>query len=166
MSPELDRLVAEQAIVRQLHHYARSMDRCDTALGRAVFHEDSIVDYGEMFQGSGYDFVDFALNAHQAMTTHVHCISNIVVTVSGDRGGSESYVQVRLRLPQDKGYLDLCNYGRYIDEWERREGSWRIARRRYIHEMDAKQRVESGDYPCHGRRDLSDASYGALSLKS
>ena len=162
MSEDVEQLLAERAITRQLYNYGRAMDRCDEALGRAVFHPDSTVDYGSMFQGSGDGFVEFTTEAHKAMTTHVHRISNILIEVRGERAGSEAYVEARLRLPQGKGFVDLINLGRYIDEWEKREGEWRILRRRYLHEMDAKQVVEKADYECAGRRDQSDTSYETL----
>lgn len=159
MSETIEELLAERAITRQLHNYARAMDRCDETLGRAVFHADSVVDYGSMFQGSGYGFVDFTTEAHKVMTTHVHRISNILIEVEGDWAGSEAYVEARLRLPQGQGFIDLINLGRYIDMWEKRDGEWRILRRRYLHEMDAKQVVEKADYTCAGRRDHTDTSY-------
>jgi hypothetical protein len=159
MANDNELLLAERAIARQLHNYARAMDRCDEELGRAVFHSDSEVDYGTMFQGSGYGFVDFTTEAHKAMTTHMHRIGNILIQVEGRRAGSETYVEARLRLPQGEGFVDLINLGRYVDEWEQRDGVWRILRRRYLHEMDAKQVVEKADYDCAGRRDRSDASY-------
>lgn len=163
MAENIEELLAERAITRQLHNYARAMDRCDEALGRGVFHSDSVVDYGTMFQGSGYGFVDFTTEAHKVMSTHVHRISNILIEVEGDRAGSEAYVEARLRLPQAEGYVDLINLGRYIDKWEKRDGRWRILRRRYLHEMDAKQVVEKADYDCAGHRDHTDPSYEAFS---
>src|SRR5690242_14642385 len=61
----IDELLAKQEITEAIFKYCRSMDRCDHELGKSVFHPDARVDYGaQMYQGSGYGFVDMALSGH------------------------------------------------------------------------------------------------------
>ena len=53
---------------------------------------------------------------------------------------------------------DIRNLGRYIDRWERRDGSWRIIHRRYVHDFD-QTGPATGEFETMGKRDRSDPSY-------
>ena len=150
------------AITEKLNEYARAMDRMDDELGYGVFHPEAKADYGEMFQGSGHEFIDFARQAHQGMLVHQHAISNISIHLDGDNAGSESYVTVTFRMRDQDGSLrGMRVHGRYIDRWQRRDGQWRISERRYIQEMDDSWLVDS-QYDAGGKRDSSDPSYEVL----
>jgi hypothetical protein len=164
MDAMLTRLLDEQAIYKQLHNYCRSMDRCDVALGKAVFHPDAEVDYGTMFQGSGHGFVDATIDAHLhgGLRNHMHRISNISIEVEGDRAGSEAYADARFRLENDGKLIELYTRGRYIDRWEKRDGRWAISRRDYVHEMDGQFEPGGERFAYAAKRDPSDISYAAL----
>lgn len=155
-------LLDKQAISEKLHQYCRAMDRVDDALGRSVFHEDADVDYGEIFRGTGYGFVDFVHDAHLGMQVHQHMLGNILITVDGDSAGSESYVTATFRIQQADGSLmGLRSHGRYIDRWQRRAGEWRIAHRAYLHDMD-EMWPTAMQYESQGLRDRTDPSYEVL----
>lgn len=158
----LQTLLDRQAITDKLHQYCRAMDRIDDDLGRSVFHQDAQADYGEMYQGSGYGFIDFVHQAHLGMWVHQHALSNILIDLQGDRAGSEAYVTATFRIRNADGTLTgMRSHGRYIDHWERRDGVWRIAQRRYIHDMDEKWSTEMAFAP-QGHRDPGDPSYTVL----
>jgi ketosteroid isomerase-like protein len=160
----LDVLIAKDEITEALAAYCRAVDRIDMDLGRAVFHDDAIADYGAMFQGTGHGFMDFVRAAHLTMQTHSHHIGGITIRVDGDRAGSECYVIARLRAQSPDGALtDIVSHGRYVDRWERRAGGpWRIAHRRYLHTMDERRPIESASFPTTGSRDPDDPSYAVL----
>jgi hypothetical protein len=162
MNEALSRLFDEREILAQLHNYCRAMDRCDRDLGKSVFHPDAVADYGAMFKGTGYAFVDSTIDAHYKLQNHLHRITNVSITVSGSVAGSEAYVDARLRGVINGSLLELYSCGRYIDRWEKRDGRWAISARTYLHEMDGRQLVEGAHYACAGRRDLSDLSYSVL----
>lgn len=166
MKPEttLDMLIAKDAITEALAAYCRAVDRLDMDLGRAVFHEDAVADYGAMYQGSGYGFLDFVRAAHSTMQTTGHHIGGITIRVDGDLAGSECYVIARLRRASEGGALtDIVSHGRYVDRWERRsDGVWRIAHRRYLHTMDERRTIEAVSFPTTGSRDADDPSYAVL----
>lgn len=155
-------LLAEREIGQQLNNYCRAMDRCDRELGRAVFHPDAEADYGAMYKGSAEGFVDFALAGHLHLETHVHRVTNISIVVDGDTAGSESYVDARFRMSRDGTVVEMHSSGRFIDRWERRDGRWGIAQRRYLHCMDSARPLEGANYPSAGERDQSDPSYAIL----
>ena len=161
----LEVLLAKQAIAEVLADYARGADRIDVELLRSVFHPEAIADYGAMFTGTGYGFAEFLGVVHPVMATHHHHLGQTTIRVEGDRAGSETYVVAVLRYQAEDGSVtDTTSYGRYVDEWERREGVWRIAHRRYLHHLDETRPSRGGDYETLGARDRTDPSYAVLAV--
>lgn len=157
-----DSIEHKLAITEKIYQYSRAMDRIDDRLGYDVFHEDATVDYGEMFQGTGHEFIDFVHKAHSTMLVHQHMIGNILIELDGDRAGSESYVTATFRIRQDDGTLmGMRSQGRYIDRWERRGDAWRILHRQYLHEMDESWPAVQ-QFVSRGQRETSDPSYAVL----
>jgi hypothetical protein len=156
----LQEMLDKQEIVEQIYNYGRSMDRLDHALGKAVFHPEAVADYGEqMYQGTGWGFVDMALGAHLGYLSHSHQFSNILIQVDGDAAASETYGDVTLRRRDADGvFQDIRNLGRYVDRWTRRDGVWRILHRQYVHDFD-QSGPSTGQFETRGRRDRRDPSY-------
>ena len=157
----LEVLLAKQAITEKLFEYCRAMDRLDAALGKGCFHADAKVDYGEhVFRGSGHAFVEMCMEAHQRFHAHSHQVTNILIRLDGpERARSECYVDATLRRTDDAGQAhDMRNLGRYVDHWEKRDGSWRIARRIYLLDFD-QSGPNAGLFPTTGLRDRADPSY-------
>lgn len=163
MQAQLERLLAKEQITDTLLGYARGADRLDLDLIRAAFHPGAVADYGDMYQGTGEGFADFIGQVHPPMQTHSHHLSNISVTVAGDRAGSECYVITRTRTVGEDGAIhDTMAFGRYVDAWERRGGTWRIAHRRYLHSLDVIDAVALTLFPVTGTRDPDDPSFEVL----
>ena len=156
----LDDLLAKDAIRERLHDYVRAMDCIDDELGRSVFHPDAPADYGAIYQGTGHGFIDFVHVAHVGMLSHQHQLGSIGIVVRGDRAASEAYVTVTLRMRAADGTLqDSRSHGRYLDEWEKREGRWAISARRYLHLFDNLAPVTLQQFPTEGSRSPEDPSY-------
>lgn len=154
------------AIIHQIHAYCRSMDRMDVDLGKAVWHDDGVADYGPVFQGTGHGFIDFVTRAHAAFIAHSHQVANVLVTLDGDRAASESYVTATLRQAQDDRTVQLTIRGRYLDRWSCRDGRWAIDRRVFLHDFDDVREVgiTAMTAASPARRDRADPSYAILSL--
>ncbi|MQY20950.1 nuclear transport factor 2 family protein [Nocardia macrotermitis] len=160
---QLAQLFAKQEITERLAAYCRAMDRIDLDLARSVFHPDAVLDYGAMFTGSTDEFAEFIGAVHPAFEGHVHHLGSIGINVHGDEAGSEAYVISRLRSRMDDGtFSDFVSYGRYVDEWQRRQGIWRISRRHYLHVLDETRPITAPAFPAGGSRDRNDPVYGAL----
>jgi hypothetical protein len=101
----LDELLAKDTIRERLHDYVRAMDCIDDDLGRSVFHADSTADYGTIYSGSGYGFIDFVHGAHAAMEAHQHHLGSIGIVVQGEHAASEAYVTVTLRIRSADGIV-------------------------------------------------------------
>ncbi len=131
MADMLDMLVSKDQITEVLHGYARSNDRADEALLRSCFWPESTHKHGG-FDGTSTDFIAFALKIIRAVKYTAHHISNVSVDVRGDRAFSECYYFAHHRRDKKDGTgeEDAFFEGRYLDEHERRNGVWKIIRRR------------------------------------
>ena len=136
----MEKLLDQQEIRDQLCRYCRSRDRRDDDLGRFVFTEDCTMDYGPNFQGTGWEFVTWAHQAHDAnyeQTTHQ--ITNVLIEVNDDgtKAVSETYLHtLQLTPPDAKGrQFELHIAGRYLDKWVREDGTWKIKARRYVQDI-------------------------------
>jgi hypothetical protein len=157
----LQELFDKQEITEQIYRYARSMDRLDKALGNACFWPEAKADYGaQMYQGTGHGFIAMCMAAHPHFLSHAHQFSNILIKIDGDLAYSETYGDVTLRRKDESGQLiDSRNLGRYVDRWERRDGSWRIIDRQFLLDFDQSGRAIGAMFETTGRRDRSDLSY-------
>lgn len=119
-----------QDISDVLIRYASGIDGRDWALFRTVFTADCDVDYGDIGHWrSVEEITDFMDRAH-AMAGHtLHRVTNIAVTVEGDRAAARAYVDA-LILAQDNA-TGVQAAGFYDDELVRTDAGWRIARRRF-----------------------------------
>jgi len=119
-------LLAKQAITEALHSYCHGLDRFDR--GQAdIWHEGGTADYGDIFQGTGAGFLDWVWPVHETFEVTSHQVTNILITVDGDRATSETYVTVCLRGAD----VDIVDRGRYSDTWSFRGGRWAVDARRF-----------------------------------
>lgn len=131
LAERLDVLESKEAIASLLNAYARANDRADEALLRSLFWPESTHKHGR-FEGKSSDFVGFAFKIISALKYACHHISNVSVEVKGDHAFSECYyfAQHRRDRKDGTGEEDVFFQGRYLDELERRNGEWKIIRRR------------------------------------
>jgi hypothetical protein len=163
---DLSRLEAaadRQEITDLIYRYCRAMDRMDHEQGYAIWHEDGLADYGlEIFQGSGRDFVDWVCESHKHLDAHSHQISNIVIELDGECAGSEAYVTATLRMNHDGKPMQITAWGRYIDQWSKRNGRWGIDKRVTVMDFDEMREVSPMKNHSDGSRDHADPSYAAI----
>jgi hypothetical protein len=159
----IQEIADRQAITDLIYRYCRSMDRRDIPLGHTVFHEDSTADYGAgLYQGSGRGFIDHVYKTHENFDTHSHQITNVIITLDGDRAGSEAYVTVALRFTENGRPRLFRVWARYLDTWSRRDGKWAIDHRTTIIDLDELRDLEPRSESYRGARDTSDPSYAVL----
>lgn len=131
VADRLDAIESKQAITELLYAYARANDRADEALLRSLFWPESTHKHGK-FEGKSSDFVGFAFKIISGLKYACHHISNVSVELKGDRALSECYylAQHRRDRKDGGGEEDQFFQGRYLDDLERRNGEWKIIRRR------------------------------------
>jgi len=155
---EIDRIVSRQAIHELLMAYARGVDRADAELLESIFHPDAKVVSG-LIDGSGSEFA-------QGIVRHVvkrldrcfHAITNEWVQVRGDKAIGESYVIAITTAGQTDGMVAA----RYINEFERRDGVWKILHHTVVMDWSSTRPGSAGDdgmfkalqtRGCYGRSD-------------
>jgi len=146
----LESLLAKQAITEVIHRYARAIDRLDEPLLRSVFHPDS--SHNHFYQGPSSapdraaegedpgDFVRFAFAVLSAYRYTHHQLGNTLVEfVDNTTAHVETYFTAyhRMRAQGDplapdnaqETEMDYFVAGRYVDRFECRDGTWKIAQR-------------------------------------
>jgi hypothetical protein len=151
MANQLDMLLSKDSIRDILFAYARSNDRADEALLRNCFWPESTHKHGR-FEGKSSDFVGFAFKIISALKYACHHISNVSIEVRGDRAFSECYyfAQHRRAAKEGGGEEDVFFQGRYLDDFERRNGVWKIIRRRGLSDFTSDPlpaRTMQADWP-------------------
>lgn len=194
MDPSLLKQLRETAdrseIANLLGLYCRAIDRLDVDLLRSVYHPDAVDDHGAM-KLNAHEFAAKIVAMLGAMCeSTLHTVTHSVIEIDGARATSESYFLAThsiaanesaieqwfgpayLAEQREAGALDrrheyIC-MGRYLDELERRDGKWRIARRQITNEWATsrpEQRVTEGvpgAFSVRGLRDRRDPAYGLL----
>jgi hypothetical protein len=180
-----------QEIEQKIRLYCRAIDRMDEELLRSLYHADGVDLHGS-FEGNAHEFARFILGEIARLTSYgFHSVTQSIIDVDGDIAAAESIYIAYHRIPggwdpistwfgetyaraaQAAGTLDRehessCG-GRYLDRFERRDGAWKIARRRITNEWNcngvASTILDEGElahFNLPGARDRSDPVYGIL----
>ena len=142
VAPELRALLDKQAITEVILSYSRAVDRGDEALLRACYHDDAVEDHGGAFLGPARDYIDAiapALHSDRLMT---HTVTNILIEPEGPAAAtSECYYLSFARYPAAEPPFETLTLARAVDRFERRDGTWRIARRQLRWEWNREQPI-------------------------
>lgn len=149
------------------HRFARGLDRCDRALIESCFHPDGIDDHG-FFKGNAEEFCDWVMVELKKYDASQHLIATQNVEVSGLKAACESYFVAIHIIPTPDGTKELIVAGRYMDEMEKREGTWKLTHRRCVFDWnrmkDAAPLPTRDPEPRHlGKQFPDDDSYAMFS---
>jgi SnoaL-like domain len=127
---------AREQVTEVLHRYARGWDREDEDSIRDCFWPESTHQHGA-FKGLSHDFVAASYKATRNVKLMSHMITNVSIEVAGSRALSECYFFAlhRRASKTGPGNVDWILKGRYIDRFERRGDTWKIAQRRGVHDF-------------------------------
>ena len=162
MPKTVDDIVAE-AEIRDVHlRFCRANDRRDEALTRSCFHPDAVIELHEPLSVDALIGLARDMLGRYAVTWHN--TGNQLVEVDGDAAWAEHYTisSHRILADEDGPERDFVAYGRYIDRMERRDGEWRIARRKMVLDFTRTDPVAAntpGLGNGGGSRDRNDPSY-------
>ena len=134
----VERLVAQQAIRDALHRYCRAVDRGDWGLLRSVYHSDAVDDHGS-YKGAVPGLVDWLADRFEHVGDSTHFLGQVLVEFTDpDTALVETYFLSRRLQPPSHQVVDGSDedgmvsrevWGRYVDDFERRQGRWGIAKR-------------------------------------
>lgn len=131
----IDEVLSKQALHELLMAYSRGVDRADQQLLESIFDDESTVVTG-VVNGSG---TQFAREITQYVRTNLercfHSVANEWFMVKGDHAVGESYV---IATATAAGQETMTG-GRYIDSFERRNGTWKIKSRAFVMDWSTTQ---------------------------
>ena len=119
------------------------MDRGDVGLVTSVYHPDGTDDHGS-FKGLGSDFAVYVTTRlPERYQATQHTIANTIIDfVDDDVAQVESHVCARHVRADGGDELVLETFGgRYVDRFERRDGTWKISSRVVVHEWNKAEPV-------------------------
>ena len=131
---DIEELSARAEIHDVLLRYCRGLDRVDMSLVRGAFHDDAWIQFPESLHvGSVDGFLEFLTAEMPRFVRTMHNLGNSLIDFDGpDVAHVETYLNADHQgsdLHHWKGdYVKL--WARYLDRFERRDGQWRIARRK------------------------------------
>ena len=151
--------LAKQDIHDLIMAQARATDRRDENSLKSLWHAGATVDVGGFFTGGANEYCEFVLQGTVDLKRMYHSVANEWSRVEGDSAVAESYVIAftTAREEADEASTDMDELigGRYLDRFERRDGTWKFTHRSYV--MDWTMRQPSTD-----QSDEPDSMYASL----
>jgi hypothetical protein len=178
------------AIENLLGLYCRAIDRLDVELLKSVYHPDGVDDHGAI-SANAHEFAERVIAMlRESCVSTIHTVTHSVIDVHDVEATSESYYLAIHTIAADEAaigrffgatYLEeqraarrldrrheyVCA-GRYLDRLAKRDGVWRIARRKMTNEWGVcrpEQTVTEGvpgAFSVTGSRDRDDPVYHRL----
>ncbi len=165
MALRVEDLIAREEITDVIKRLARGTDRLDQDMMASCYHPDGYDDHNS-FRGSGTDFAAWVCEVLPHFESTMHFIGPPNIRFGADDlvsniADCDTYC-IAHHIGAD---TDMILGLRYVDRFERREGTWLIAKRvcafdwTYTVPFDpAKKFVFEADFTV-GRRDEDDISY-------
>jgi SnoaL-like domain len=138
-----DELCAIEACKEAARRYSHGVDRLDGDWMKSAYWPDATDDHGT-FVGNAHELVDHCMETHVRWAFTLHTIMNHSVELDPDgvhaRGEAYDITYCQLR---DSGELEIF-FGRYLDQYEKRDGEWRILHRVCVREGDRTEPANAG----------------------
>ncbi|GAB5487272.1 MAG: hypothetical protein Pars2KO_08420 [Parasphingorhabdus sp.] len=133
MDKAIQELLDKKAIEEVLLRYARTLDWIDVETHRTVYWPDADIDYG-FFRGKAEDFVDVVIEVERGTQRRWHGGAGTQITIHSEtKASAETYGLTASIADRDgEGPKGSLIGGRYLDEFEKRDGEWRISKRAYL----------------------------------
>lgn len=129
-------LAAKQAIKELVFRYCRAIDRRDFEMLATLYAEDSLDEHGDLFSGSGDDFVKWVPSILATMHATSHQVMNHLIALDPDNpdyAEGEVYIQAYHLMDGEGGErIHLIGGGRYLDKYTRRAGCWQFSHRKIV----------------------------------
>ncbi|GAA0759422.1 hypothetical protein FHS52_000840 [Erythromicrobium ramosum] len=130
----LQELLDKQAIQELIARYSRTLDWVDDAGQAGCYWPDAAIDYG-FFKGTAADFVPVVMAVERSTGRRWHLLSSLAVKLTSATTAEGECYGIALgfrREDESEPYKGNMYGGRYLDQYEKRDGEWRISSRRYI----------------------------------
>lgn len=158
LDKRLKTLLDKQELAELTQRYCRGVDRGDEDLILSCYHPDGTDDHG-VGPETPADFAIRVVAAMREARTWHHALAGQLFEIDNDSAVGETYYI--FHSVKNDGTQGMSCFGRYIDQFERRNGVWKILRRSVI--VDWMGEI-SGDLISRGsfmlsRPDRNDPAY-------
>ena len=167
----LQEMLDEFQLRKLVNSYCRAVDRGDIAHLRGLYHDDAEDDHGAFSTGPADDFLNELAAARPYIRSMQHNVTTMNFAVSGDTAEGEIYTIATHTFVAGDRDVDVIVGGRYLDKYERRDGTWKFIERRIVTDWAHVNDPSSVDlsHPMtrdtpRGAPDANDPSYQFFSL--
>jgi hypothetical protein len=167
----LQEMLDEFQLRKLVHGYCRAVDRGDIAHLRGLYHHDAQDDHGTFSTGSAEQFISVLAAARPYVRSMQHNVTTVNFAISGDVAEGEIYTISTHTFTAGDRDVDVIVGGRYLDKYEKRDGSWKITERKIVTDWAHVNDPSSVDlsHPItrdtpKGAPDANDPSYQFFSL--
>ena len=139
----LEVLWAREQIRDLLSRYCDGIDRRDWNLVRSCFGDDHVHSH-EHFEGNLDEFIEYVRGFLSEVAVSHHSITNAKIEISEDGKSAHceaNFISInkieegklpKLSFPSEGHGADWTVAGRYIDDFECRDGTWKIVKRQAL----------------------------------
>jgi hypothetical protein len=155
----VERIADRMEITDQLHIFCRGFDRRDWDMALGTYHDGAIDNHGS-YNGTAVGFIEHSKKRHEHVLLSMHRVSNILIEFNGnDSALVESYVlawqtlgpgnkDLRAELEKEGRIgvdepLETLILLRYVDQFLRKNGAWKVQHRQLIFESSMRIPSES-----------------------
>lgn len=128
----LREMLDEFELRKLVHSYCRFVDRGDIERLRGLYHLDAHDDHGAFSAGTADDFLSELAAARPYIRSMQHNITTVNFAISGDSAEGEIYSVATHTFIAGDHDVDVMVGGRYLDEYEKRAGTWKFTERKIV----------------------------------
>jgi hypothetical protein len=133
MSMSMEEVIDREQIRDCLARLARGLDRRDADLVRGAYWPEATDDEGVAVVTLD-QMVAWVCPGDPAMRLTMHTMGHSLISVRGVKAVVETHVTSYHRVDTNGVDRDVVLGGRYLDEFEKRKGDWRVLRRKLIYD--------------------------------
>lgn len=145
--PALQELLDKQAISEVIARYSRTLDWLDDEGQASCYWPEAAIDYG-FFKGSASDFISVVMKIERASQRRWHFLGSLQIALhSASAASTECYGLATGVRATDGVWTGNLYGGRYLDEFDKRGGEWRISKRLYVMDWSTPLGVQNDGTP-------------------
>ncbi len=128
-------LIEKLTITELVQSWAMYRDIGDWERLRRTMHDDASMT-ATWYDGSFAGFIEALQASWRKGSRSQHFVGSTVVEIQGARAIAQTRMSILVRGKLDGQPVDVTSVGRFFDRVEKRQGTWRIAKRCVIYEKD------------------------------
>lgn len=140
----LEQVEAKQALCLLNARFARAFDRMDRELMLSCWATDAQIDWGK-HQGDVEPFIASSTSPDDTLEHTCSSLSNEYFVVDGDLACGEVYVINVSTVVHGGEKTDRLIGGRFLDQYRREQGEWKIAKRTFVHDWNMNHPATASD---------------------